>query len=279
VIGVELLEPSIALGGVLAITALVAAAILRQLADESWLLLAHALAIGGALGACFAFVVQFPTLKPSLLFVGIFLTTTAFYFRSGVIGAFAPLALGSWLGSGAGYWHATYSISITQPLVTIAVFSAFSAALLSLLYRLPRHERVITVMARVSFLLANFGFWVGSLWGENFRTATVGAAVQRSGPAAIPAPDFSIGWVIALLIALAIGLRTRRRFISNSAITFLGIHFYTQIFETFGARPVVVICSGLLLVAFAFGLVRFNAWQKHSAAPDDFQPLPPSGSA
>ena len=42
------------------------------------------------------------------------------------------------------------------------------------------------------------------------------------------------------------------------AVTFLGIHFYTQVFETFGAKPVAVIYSGLLLVAFAFGLVRFN---------------------
>jgi iron complex transport system permease protein len=278
VVGVELLNPSAAIGGALAVAALVAAALLRRRADESWTLLAHALAIGGALGACLAFELRFATLEPSLLFVGVFLAATAVYFRSGVIAAFAPLALGSWLGSGAGYWHASYSISITQPLVTIAVFSAFSAGLFWLLYRVPRYAAVVTVMARVSFLLANFGFWVGSLWGDDLGAGTVAAAVQGSSSPAIPAVAFSIGWLAALLIALAVGLRTRRRFISNSAITFLGIHFYTQVFETFGGNPVVVIFCGLLLVAFAFGLVRFDAWQKRRGTPDDVQSRGPRTS-
>jgi hypothetical protein len=274
VVGVELLKPSVATGGALALAALVAAALLRRRGDEAWALLAHALAIGGALGACLAFFVRFPTLEANLLVVGVFLAATAFYFRSGVIAAFAPLAFGSWLGSGAGYWHASYSISITQPLVTIAVFSTFSLGLFWALSRVSRHRDVITVMARVSFLLMNFGFWVGSLWGDDLRTATVAATLQRAGPPAIPAAAFSIAWVVALLAALAVGLKTRRRFISNSALTFLGVHFYTQVFETFGAKPVVVICSGLLLVALAFGLVRFNAWQKRRPAADRLSPTP-----
>jgi hypothetical protein len=267
-VGVELLHPSVVVGGALAIMALLAGALLRQRSDEAWLLLAHALAIGGALGACLAFELQFPTLQSGLLFVGLFLGATAFYFRSGVIAAFAPLALGSWLGSGAGYWHASYSIAITQPFVTIVVFSAFSAGLFGLLYRFDQYVLVITVMARVSFFLANFGFWVGSLWGDNFGAGTFATALQKSSAPAIPAVAFSAGWAAALLIALVVGLRTQRRFISNSAIVFLAIHFYTQIFETFGAKPVVVICCGLLLVAFAFCLVRFNIWQKRRPAGD-----------
>lgn len=267
-VGVELLHPSVEIGGALAILALLAGALLRRLGDEAWTLLAHALAIGGALGASLAFELRFPTLQFGLLFVGLLLAATALYFRSGVIAAFAPLALGSWLGSGAGYWHASYSIAITQPFVTIVVFSAFSAALFLLLYRLPQHRLVITVMARVSFFLANFGFWVGSLFGDNFGAGTFATVLQRSSAPAIPAVAFSVGWAAALVVALIVGLTTQRRFISNSAIVFLAIHFYTQIFETFGAKPVVVICCGLLLVAFAFCLVRFNIWQKRHTAGD-----------
>jgi iron complex transport system permease protein len=277
VVGVELLNPSVQVGAALAVVALVAGALLLRLADESWTLLAQALAIGGALGACGSFELLYPSLEAGLLIVGVFLAATALYFRSGVIAAFAPLALGSWLGSGAGYWHASYSISITQPLVTIVVFSVFSAGLFWSLRYLPRQERVITVMARVSFLMLNFGFWVGSLWGDDPTANTVDAAL-KSGAPSIPAYAFSIGWVVALLIALAVGLRTRRRFISNTAITFLGIHFYTQVFESFGARPVVVIGSGLLLVAFAFGFMRFNLWQKRRGARDDAPPPTPLGT-
>ncbi len=91
-IGVELLHPSVALGGALAIAALLGGAFLRRRADASWVLLAHALAIGGALGACLAFLVQFPNLNAGLLIVGVFLAANRGLLRSGLIAA-CPLAL------------------------------------------------------------------------------------------------------------------------------------------------------------------------------------------
>jgi hypothetical protein len=78
----------------------------------------------------------------------------------------------------------------------------------------------------------------------------------------VPEIVFSIGWAAALFAAIVIGLRTKRRFATNAAVVFLAIHFYTQIFETLGARPVTLIGGGLFLVACAFGLIRFDRWQR-----------------
>jgi hypothetical protein len=41
---------------------------------------------------------------------------------------------------------------------------------------------------------------------------------------------------------------------------FGAIHFYTQWFETLGANPATVFTAGLLMLAFAFGMWRFNRY-------------------
>ncbi len=264
-LAVMMLQPRPDVGGALGVAALVGGWALARRADESWKLLASALVIGGALGVSAAALSLYWSSGAIMLVIGLFLAAVAFFFRNSFVGAFAPLALGSWLGSGSGYWHASYSITITQPLVTVLVFSAFAAGLFWLRSRIPAaQEKVVTVMARVSFFLANFGFWIGSLWGDDFRSGRVGPADQAS-TFYIPDYAFSIGWALALLLCLWIGLHTKRRFISNTALTFLGIHFYTQVFESLGANPLLLLVAGISLIAVAFGLLRFDAWQRHRA--------------
>ena len=273
-VAVAMLQPGPAVGGALALAALGAGAVLRRLGDESWTLLSHALAIGGSLGAGAAFLMAFPELKVATLIVGLFLAAVALHFQDHVVAAFAPLAVGSWIGSGAGYWHAVYSVTISQPLVTVLVFAALAAGLFAWGERSPRGGGVIVTMARVAFVILNMGFWVGSLWGDDFQRA--GFTYDAGRQAIIPAAVFAWAWTAALLLFLWIGLGSRRRFISNTALTFAGVHFYTRVFETFGARPWVIVISGVLLVLLAFAFVRFDGWQRarraagRTATPDDF---------
>src|SRR5215469_11762157 len=48
--------------------------------------------------------------------------------RSGLLMVAAVLAAASCLGASTGYWHATYELSITQPTLTIVVFSLLALA-------------------------------------------------------------------------------------------------------------------------------------------------------
>ena len=54
-----------------------------------------------------------------------------------------------------------------------------------------------------------------------------------------------------------------RRGLFNAAMTFAGIHAYTQMFETFHNEPLAYVVGGLAAIPLAFGLWRLNnAWFK-----------------
>jgi hypothetical protein len=75
---------------------------------------------------------------------------------------------------------------------------------------------------------------------------------------------FSVAWALALAGVGAWGAMYGRRGAVNMAATFAGIHFYTQWFERLRATPEMVIAAGIVAVAFAFALWRYN--QRQGAA-------------
>jgi len=172
--------------------------------------------------------------------------------RSGLMAACAVLALGTALGARSGYFHATYMLRIDEPTLTIVVFSAVALALYSL-SRLERAQlsHVAIIGARTAIVLVNFGFWIGSLWGERvYFTATESVRV--------PAVAFSIAWALALLGTALWAVRANRRWVVNVATVFGAIHLYTQWFEHLGATPGTVLVAGLLALGIALGLRAFN---------------------
>ena len=87
--------------------------------------------------------------------------------RSGLLITLAVLAFSSTLGARTGYEHATYFLGIEEPTLTIVVFSILALATYLVSKILPHaYERLAIMAARVSILLVNFGFWIGSLWGD-----------------------------------------------------------------------------------------------------------------
>jgi iron complex transport system permease protein len=183
--------------------------------------------------------------------------------RSSLLMALAVLTASACLGARAGYSHAVYSLAIFEPTLTIVLFSALALIAYQLSQRLSAdYERLAITAARTSLLLINFGFWIGSLWGDPLmlmRSMNVkDASLAFTTKTVIPAAAFSILWAVALLGAGIWAVRVNRRWLVNLVAVFAGIHFYTQWFERLGATPLSVLLGGLAMLASAVALWMFN---------------------
>jgi hypothetical protein len=175
----------------------------------------------------------------------------------------AVLAASACLGARAGYSHALYSLAIFEPTLTVVLFSAVALIAYQASQRLSaEYERLAITAARTSLLLINFGFWIGSLWGDplmlirsmNAKDASLAFMTKT----VIPATVFSILWAVALLGAGIWAVQVNRRWLVNFVAVFGGIHFYTQWFERLGATPLSVLLGGLVMLASAFALRVLN---------------------
>lgn len=233
---------------------------------EQWRLLAQICLVVGALMFSGGVLVIGEGALAAMLIVTAALAGASIVARSGLLMAAAVLALGACLGAHAGYWHATYMLAIYEPLVTIVLFSLLALAAYYLSKALTAdYERLALAAARTSVFMVNFGFWIGSLWGDNLLLIR---SLLRGHPGLltdysvtsqmVPPLAFVIGWVVVLLGAGIWAVRENRRWVVNVAAVFGAIHFYTQWFERLGLEPISVLVGGLLMLAFAIGLWMFN---------------------
>ncbi len=277
--GVLALQPSAIVGLILATASLGLGYYLFQIKSEEWRILSHGLIVIGCLGLAGWTAWQsqevwpdkmnwLPQIVALLLFTG-----GAAFFKQPFLAALVPLAFGSLIGSGTMYWHASYAIFVRECLVTIIVFSAIAGGLYYCREKLHKKWHSVTTMAaRVSFFMINFAFWVGSLWGDyvfelwSSDDGWRAAQAWREQALHVPESVFSFAWAIFLGVCIWLGTKDYRRFLANTAVTFLAIHFYTQLFETFGANPIVLVTSGLTMLGAAFGVTRFDRWQKERIA-------------
>lgn len=198
----------------------------------------------------------------SMLIVTAALAGASLLARSSLLAALAVIALSATLGARTGYSHATYSLAIFEPTLTVVLFSALAlVAYRGSLMLKADYERLAVMVARTSILLVNFGFWVGSLWGDplfllrGFKDHNP-AEMMRS--IVIPDYVFGIVWAAALIGAAIWAVTVNRRWLVNIAAAFGAIHFYTQWFERLGATPLSVLGGGVLMLVVAYGLWTFN---------------------
>jgi iron complex transport system permease protein len=154
-------------------------------------------------------------------------------------------------------------VTIFEPTLTIVLFSALALIAYQASKRLPSdYERLAIAAARTSLLLINFGFLIGSLWGDPLmllRSINANdAALAFMTKTVIPAWVFSILWAMALLGAGIWAMQVNRRWVVNLVAGFAGIHFYTQWFERLGATPLSVLLGGLVMLASAVALWMLN---------------------
>ena len=240
----------------------IALTLTRQASTE---LIAQILTVIGALSFAGALVVYEDGSLRSAIVVTLVFAAAAVVARSSLVMALAVLALSACFGARTGYMHAMYSLTIQEPTVTIILFSALALAAYLVSKRLKAdYERLAITAARTSILLINFGFWIGSLWGDRlmlWRNMGSSGSLPASGPRpAIVIPDyaFSIGWALALLAVGIWGARENRRWVVNIAAVFGGIHFYTQWFNYLGANAISVLGGGVLILLIAMALYRYN---------------------
>ena len=227
---------------------------------QQWILLGQICLVIGALmfgGGVIAYGAG--SLASMLIVTGAF-ALAAIAARSSLLMALAVLAASACLGARTGYSDALYSLAIFEPTLTIVLFSALALIAYQASQRLPAdYERLAITAARTSLLLINFGFWIGSLWGDPLMLLrSMNAKDASLDKTVIPATVFSILWAVVLLGAGIWAVQVNRRWLVNLVALFAGIHFYTQWFERLGATPLSVLLGGVVMLASAFALWMFN---------------------
>jgi len=264
--GALALAPKISTVIVIGVVLLALGLAFTRRSKEQWGLLAQICLVIGTLLFCGGVYALGEGSLTAMLVITATLAGAAIVARSGLLTAAAVLALAACLGARAGYIAAAYILTIYEPTLTIVLFGLLALAMYYLSKRLAAdYERLALMAARTCVFMVNFGFWIGSLWGDHSLLFTAllrsdaGALTDLSDrPPLIPALPFVIGWAI-LLFAVAIwAVRENRRWVLNIAAVFLAIHFYTQWFERLGFNPVTVLAGGLLVLGFALVLWKFN---------------------
>ncbi|WP_435256890.1 hypothetical protein ACSBLW_12185 [Thioclava sp. FR2] len=197
--------------------------------------------------------------------------------------AIAPFA--QMLDTGTGYFHAAYFFYSPEPTLTILQMGALVALMLWWALRLDerkaRHARTLAIFA---FIVANLAALVGSLWGDmvgetlwgpgwdadsglSFEEWDAALAAFREKTLVISANAYAVIWALALIAIGAWSAHTGRRVLFNAALTFGGIHAYTQLFESFGDQPLAYVIGGFAAIPLAWGAWRLNHWFAQRPSP------------
>ena len=266
--GIIALEPAFATGAVLGVVLVAIGLGISFFVGKQWGLLGTATTVIGALLLAGGVIGFAEAHFAGLAFSALLFLALAVAIRSNFLIALVPLALAGALGSSTGYMHAVYMLTVTEPSITI-VFFAFLAGSA---YLISQHvgqayEQLAITFARVSLILVNFGFWIGSLWGdypgqtwaqgEEYRLWSNQEA-WRAAHLHIPEIAFIVGWAVVIIAVGAWAARNNRRWVVTTAAVFGAVEFYTQWFERLGAEPWAIIVAGLTIVAFAIMLWRYN---------------------
>ena len=259
--------PNVAFGAVLGAILLAAGIVIGQGGPMRWALLSTICTLIGALllGAGIILYTQGVTgidgadhpvllgLPAASLLVAVLFAATAVLAHSALLASLTVLVLFGALGGSTFYDHASYGLAVTEPLLTVLLFTVVALAAYQLSHRVRTDwERLAIAAARTALFLVNLGFWIGSLWGDRLDFLSHPPADGLSPPV------FSIAWALALIGVAIWAARVNRRWVLNLAAVFGAIHFYTQWFEHLGADPITVLGGGVLLLVFALGLRRVN---------------------
>jgi iron complex transport system permease protein len=256
--GVLFLVPSLSTAAAIAVLLIAGGLALSYGAGPRWTILGTATVVVGALWLSGVGIAYADGRWPGFAVATAMCLAGAVAIRSSLLSALAALALAAALGSSTAYETATYILIVREPTLTIVCFGllAWGAYLIAL--RVPTdYEPIALMFARISLVLVNFGFWVGSLWGDDPGKGWLWR--DGDGPIHLPDMGFVVAWAIGLITVGVWAARANRRFVVNTAAAFFAINFYTQYFTRLGADPLSIALAGLIVIGIAVGLWRYNA--------------------
>ena len=135
--------------------------------NTQWRVLANICVLVGALLAGGGVVAIGKGSVGSFLLIAAAFTGAGILARSGLLIALAVLALSACIGARTWYKHASYFLAIQEPTLTVGLFTTLAIVAYQISKRVPSEYEGLALMgARTSVFLVNFGFWVGSLWGD-----------------------------------------------------------------------------------------------------------------
>jgi iron complex transport system permease protein len=215
--------------------------------DDAWHLLGHILLPLGALIGSGGIIGKTHGHFDGFLLSAVLLGFGGLITDSGLLASLSAFACLGALGGMTGYEHAGYYLCIEQPLWTILVFSALALATFYVATVHPKyHPKPLRAFSRTSVVIANFGFWVGSLWGDPKHFG------KNSDLA------FIIGWALLLLTIAAWAALRDHKWIVTICAVFGSIHFYTQWFERLHHSPKSLVAAGVIAIGIAAGLMVYH---------------------
>ena len=171
------------------------------------------------------------------------------FLLSNILATLSILSTAQLIGAGTSYFTGSYTIWVSSPVTTIVVFSALAFLLYylsrSLVYR---YESILITGSRTSVLVANFGFWIGSLYG--------------GGELEVSSELISITWALSLIGFAVWGWRANRRWVVSVSSVFGAIHFYTQWFTALEMEPASVVIGGVIAIGIGIVIKRLDSIMK-----------------
>lgn len=214
---------------------------LKLMGGSRWLLLAQVCLTIGTLALSGGLSLLAEGSLPVNLAIALGIGAAGVFARSALLVSLAVIAFAASIGAATNYQGNIF----WQPTLSIGLLAAMTLGLFLASLRLsPEYERLAIIGARVAILMLNFGFLIGSLFGDS--------AVN------LPAIAFGIAWAVVLLVAGTWAITANRRWVVNAAAVFGAIHFFVQWFLALGPSPLAILGGGFLLVAFGFTLAAFN---------------------
>ena len=256
--GVLFLVPSLPGAAAIALALVAGGLVLSYCAGPQWTILGTATVVVGTLWLGGVGISYADGRWPGFAFATAICLAGTVAIRSSLLSALTALALAATLGSSTVYETATYILIIREPTLTIVCFGLLAWGTYLIAKQVPAdYEPPALMFARISLILVNFGFWVGSLWGDDPGKGWLWP--EAKAPLHLPDIGFVVAWAVALIAVGAWAAQANRRFVVNTAAAFFAIDFYTQYFARLGANPLSILLGGLLVIGIAVGLWRYNA--------------------
>lgn len=243
---------------VLGIFIVIAGLALLQNGLKQWKVLSNTLILFGSMMISSGILIELNGSLVSILSVTAIFAVASIFARSTFLAVLATLMLSASIGAITGFYNASYFLVVQEPTIIVILFSVLAIGLYQLSKKLSdEYARIAIASARACVFLVNFGFWVGSLWGE--RSDIINVTISDN--------FFAILWALTLLASAIWSWKRKRRWVFNTVATFGGILFYTQWFDHLGVSPGTLFTAGLLALGFAVGLWSVNLKMKEHDVP------------